>query len=192
MSKRKFDEIEADMRRRMAVPDPADPGRDSRIIGHGTPANKWLQSNLDRVKRKIDSRKRDLQLVPLTQIIAQDPRTRTFLAGDVYDKRAVDFFHKLGYHSAMQRETFDDIHAAFKPHVYGEDYDRCRTKLLDAHGDDRFPSAVILIAPRQFGKSVVVSHAFAVHLLNMRRKKGIILSNRLRSGEELLAKIAAL
>jgi hypothetical protein len=117
-----------------------------------------------------------------------DPDTRS--AGDRRYAAMKEMFDSTTGYMTVQRDCLNDFAKLVASHVYDEDFGPNRMRLLWEHGWARDKSGMFVTAPRQFGKTFFLSHAVCAYLASVKSKNVAIISNRLASGKDLLAKIA--
>lgn len=88
--------------------------------------------------------------------------------------------------SATQKRFHRAFTGALLPHIYGSDFERHRTRVLENYGLTRVDYEVLVVCPRRFGKTVGTSMWLAACLLCIRDFWGSVFSTGQRASTMLL------
>jgi hypothetical protein len=150
-----------------------------------------IDANLSACKKRKREESVEGSLVRASEALQRDPRTRKYLPGDVFMKRAREDVERLGPYSSKQMEYIDVVLLVMTPIIYGEDFDRARTRLLAECKRAMFPTVGMLLTWRQFGKSTATMAVCAGFILHLRRKHGVCMSATNTNAEDNLSNIVA-
>jgi hypothetical protein len=107
--------------------------------------------------------------------------------GDARYKKINEMLDQCGMKRTDYQRQFHHMGMmACVPHIYGKDYDMCRSRIMKTHGLKEFRSEVLVVTPRRYGKTTMVAMFVAVLLLVVAGIKICIFSTGKRSSGTLL------